>query len=308
MTPDAIAFMQTVIRAQPDIENVPIAEARRQRRETSYDPTYAPPSGMEINDVVLDEKIPLLGRMYRPAHRSNGALLYLHGGGWVLSPDLYLYDSVVAPLAALSDAAVLSVGYRLAPEHRFPAAAEDARKGFAALTEMADALGVEPGRIGVCGDSAGGNLAASVALMEGNAQGLGPAFAVLIYPVLDHRQGWPSYTQFGTGYALTASQMSFFWSQYLGAADGADPQASPLLATDLSQFPPSAIFTAECDLLRDEGEAFGSRLRDAGASVTVKRVADAFHGCLGSHARFEPGRRLLQDVAMFVRDQICRSA
>jgi acetyl esterase len=173
---------------------------------------------------------------------------------------------------------VLSVDYRLAPEHRFPAAAEDAYAATAWAFAHAAELGAVPSRLAVAGDSAGGNLAAVVPLMARDRGGPPLRSQVLVYPAVDCAQNTPSCRDNGEGYFLTAAHMRWYWEQYLGAADGAHPYASPLRATDLRGLPPAYVVTAEFDPLRDEGEAYAQRLRDAGVPVIVRRYDGMFHG------------------------------
>jgi acetyl esterase len=198
-------------------------------------------------------------RVYTP-DGARGTVAYFHGGGWVLG-NLDSVDAVCRQLALAAQAEVVSADYRLAPEHRFPAALEDAR----AVAAQADA---------VAGDSAGGNLAAIAARHHRDRL----KAQLLIYPVTDAGVNTPSFAEFAGGYGLTAAGMRRFWELYLDGADGLQPDASPLRATDLAGLPAAYVLSAECDVLRDEGEAYAAKLGDAGVPVTLDRRAGALHG------------------------------
>jgi acetyl esterase len=200
-------------------------------------------------------------RVYEP-EQANGTVAYLHGGGWVMG-GLDSVDAVCRALANAARARVVSIDYRLAPEHPFPAALEDALRAVDALD----------GDLVVAGDSAGGNLAAVVARKRPERIRL----QLLVYPVTDAGINTPSYAQFDD-YGLTAASMRRFWGLYLNGSNGLDPDASPLRATDLGGLPPAYILTASHDVLRDEGEAYAAALHDAGVDVTLRRVEGTVHG------------------------------
>jgi acetyl esterase len=203
-------------------------------------------------------------RSYAP-EGARGTVAYFHGGGWMLG-NLDSVDAVCRALAVAAGARVVSVDYRLAPEHRYPAALEDAL----AVTRALEAP------LAVAGDSAGANLAAIVARHERERVGA----QLLVYPVTDAGVNTPSFREFGDGFGLTAAAMRRFWDLYLDGADGLQPDASPLRAQpdDLAGLPPAYVLTAECDVLRDEGEAYAHNLRDAGVEVTLRRLPGAVHG------------------------------
>ncbi|MWK37536.1 alpha/beta hydrolase fold domain-containing protein [Actinomadura sp. J1-007] len=205
-------------------------------------------------------------------------VVFFHGGGFVLC-GLDSHDRLCRALTAGSGAIVMAVDYRLAPEHPFPAAVEDARAAVAWASRNAAALGGDPARLAVAGDSAGGALAASACLHARDRGGPHVAFQLLIYPVTDAAQDTASYRDHAEGGFLTAAHMRWFWEQYLSdPAQAADPDASPLRADDLSGLPPACVLTAECDPLRDEGEAYAARLAEAGVPVQSRRFEGAFHG------------------------------
>ena len=224
--------------------------------------------------------IPL--RSYRPA--GCGAddvlpvLVYYHGGGWVIG-DLDTHDVVCRQLSNLSGCAVVAVDYRLAPEHRFPAAFDDALAAARWVRAQAGALKVDASRIAVGGDSAGGNLAAAVALAARDAGDLPLAFQLLVYPATDQRRGWPSHTANGQGYLLTKESMDYYHDHYLpDPALDADWRASPLLAASHAGLPPAFVLTAGYDPLRDEGLQYAQALSAAGTSATLVNFERQIHG------------------------------
>jgi acetyl esterase len=228
----------------------------------------------EIRDVQAGT-IPC--RLYRPSAKTDlGLLVFFHGGGWVIG-DLNSHDAVCRSLANKSGHAVLSVDYRLAPEHTFPAAFDDCAAAVKWASENAQALGIDTSRMAVGGDSAGGNLAAAVALAE-----IVPLkFQMLIYPAVDMTMESPSINENANAPILTKSVMTWFVNHYMGGnADRTNWKASPMVASDeqLKRMPPAIVITAQYDPLRDEGEAYGKRLVENGVSATITRYNGAFHG------------------------------
>jgi acetyl esterase len=205
---------------------------------------------------------------------SGAALVYFHGGGWVLGSVITAHG-VCAALAHESRYTVVSVDYRLAPEHPFPAAVEDAWAATTWVHKHGAELGA-PGPLAVGGDSAGGNLAAVMAL-RARDRGLPLAFQLLVYPVMDADLDTTSYPENAQGYWLTRAGMAWFWDQYLPDGDRFHPDASPLRAEDVSGTPPALVITAEYDPLRDEGEAYARRLEEAGVPVTLSRYDGLIH-------------------------------
>jgi acetyl esterase len=212
-----------------------------------------------------------------PAAEPGPLLVYYHGGGWVIG-DLETHDPVCRFLAAAAGTAVLSIDYRLAPEHPFPAPVEDAWSAFAWAAASATGLGFDPARIGVAGDSAGGNLAAVVSLLARDAGGAMPAMQLLIYPVTDARGELPSRRLFDEGFLLTRDDMDYAEGHYLPpGTDIHDPRVSVLEVPDLSGLPPAYVATAGFDPLRDEGEAYALRMREAGVQVALRRHPGLIH-------------------------------
>jgi acetyl esterase len=209
-------------------------------------------------------------------------IAFFHGGGWVLS-SIDGHDSLARRLAARTGAMVVSVEYRLAPEHPFPAPHDDCWAATTWLAEHAASLGGDPGRLSVAGDSAGGNLAAGIA-MRARDEGLPLTYQLLIYPCIDDRQTRPSMVDNASGYFLSAADMAWFWDQFVPAEHRDNPYAVPARATDLTGLAPAHVQTAEYDPLRDEGEEWAARLNAAGTPATVTRFYGAVHGFI---ARWE---------------------
>jgi acetyl esterase len=224
----------------------------------------------EVRDLRVGE-VPV--RTFRP--EGDGPLpvvVYLHGGGWMMG-TLDSYDSLLRALANASGAIVVGVEYRLSPEHRYPAAVEDALTTTRWVADHAEELGGDGARLAVAGDSAGGNLAAVVARRMPDAV----RFQALIYPVIEPDFDRPSYREFSDGHGLSAASMQRFWRLYLDGADPADPDAAPL-AGDLAGLPPAYVLTAEEDVLRDEGEAYAAALQAAGVETELVRWPGTIHG------------------------------
>ena len=228
---------------------------------------------------------------------SQPAVVFFHGGGWVIG-SVDTHDYLCRLLANGAKCDVLSVDYRLAPEHKFPAPAEDAYAATKWASEHAASLRIDPTRIAVAGDSAGGNLAAAVTLMARDRSGPALVQQTLIYPVTNFDFTTDSYRDNAENYLLTTNAMRWFWNHHLQSdADGANPYASPLRAETLVGVPPALIVTAEYDPLRDEGEAYAERLRAAGIDVTCTRYDGEIHGFWGMP--------LLLDDAKTAMKQVC---
>ena len=222
-------------------------------------------------------------RFYHPRPGERLPLLvYYHGGGWVLG-NLQSIHGVTASLAARSGCAVLSVGYRLAPEHPFPAAVDDAMAALVWAADSAERLSIDSTRIAVGGDSAGGNLAAVVSILARDTGCPQVQFQLLIYPATDAACNTSSMDRFGEGLVLEKKDMFWFWNHYCGdrAVRESDVRASPLRVADAAGLPPAYCLLAELDPLIDEGQAYADRLEAAGVSVTCRRVPGAIHAFLG---------------------------
>ncbi|MGK5114517.1 alpha/beta hydrolase [Geodermatophilus sp. CPCC 205506] len=241
-------------------------------------------------------------RIYRPNGSPRGAIVYFHGGGWVIGN----IEVVDAPCRALADATgcvVVSAQYRLAPESAYPAAADDCYAVTAWVAEHIDELGTEPPGLVVAGDSAGGNLAAVVALMARDRGGPAIALQALIYPVTDlASMETDSYRDNGEGYLLTADTMRWFRDHYVpDEARRSEPYASPARAEDLSGLPPAFVATMEFDPLRDEGERYAELLQKAGGTATVRRYDGQIHGLFWLGGMCDRYSGLIEDLAKEVK-------
>ncbi|MDC8760852.1 alpha/beta hydrolase [Janthinobacterium fluminis] len=253
---------------------------------------------------------PIRVRAYAPAGAdaavAQPALVFAHGGGWCLC-SLDLYDNPCRALANATGRVVLSVDYRLAPEHPFPVPLEDFYAALCWIGEQADALGLDRGRIAVGGDSAGGNLAAAAALLARDRAGPAIERQLLLYPALDCDFSTASYGEFAEGYWLTRETMQFCWSTYLpNAEDAVSAYASPLRAASLAGLPPATVLVSEYDPLHDEGMAYAQRLREAGVEAHCERLDGIVHACihmlgLTPHARqlFDLAGQALQTPQVF---------
>lgn len=260
----------------PPAHEVPVEEARAAHAAETERLSGPGEPVAEVREVRVPSaggEIPV--RAYRPHDHSGGVVAYLHGGGWVMG-TLDSYDTPLRALANASGAVVASVDYRLAPEHRFPAALDDSLAAIRWLAGHAAELGADGERLAVAGDSAGGNLAAVAARrLRGE---LTLRAQALVYPVIDSALNTPSYREFSDGHGLSAASMRRFWNLYLDGARGEDPDASPLRAADLTGLPPAYVLTADEDVLRDEGEAYARSLREAGVPTELVRWPGTIHG------------------------------
>lgn len=278
-------------RGVPPTHTLSPAEARSTYRERR---TFTQPDAPEVAEVrdLQAEGIPL--RLYRPLGSVPGALLpvlvYFHGGGWVIG-DLDTHDVLCRGLANGSGCAVVAVDYRMGPEQRFPAAVDDALAATRWVHDNAASLGLDAQRLAVGGDSAGGNLAAVVAIAARDAGDLPIAFQLLIYPATDMRRGQPSHGTNGDGYLLTRDTLAYFHDHYIDdPRHDLDWRASPLLHTDLSKLPPALVLTAGYDPLRDEGLDYANALSAAGNRTSYVCFERQIHG-------FLPMGRVLDEAA-----------
>ncbi len=225
-------------------------------------------------------------------------LVYFHGGGYVIG-NLEMVDSICQTLTNGAECVVVSVEYRLAPEHKFPAAIEDGYAATLWVAENAAVINGDVSRIAVGGESAGGNLAAVVALMARDRLQPPLVYQLLIYPIAHHSSlSTESRRLYGENYFLTTDTIAWFAQQYLPAGeDGKNAYISPLLAEDVTNLPPGLIITAEYDPLRDEGEAYGDRLQKAGAAVKVSRYPDTIHGFINLAGMLTLGQQALKEAA-----------
>ena len=288
LDPQVEAYLRErrVAGARP-VHELSVAEAREAELA---EPEPAPPE--PVADVLV-RTVPgpageILVRIYRVASACPlPVLVYFAGGGWVLG-SLAAADPVCRRLANATPCAVVSVAYRRAPENPFPAGLEDCYAATCWVAEHAAELGLDPTRLAVGGASAGGNLAAAVALLARDRGGPTLALQLLVYPPLDHRAGTPSVPEELDPLLFGRKDMTWCWSHYLAqAADGDSPLASPLRVEDARGLPPALVITAELDPLRDEGELYAARLLDAGVPTDLARFDGAIHGFFSSADRFD---------------------
>ncbi len=303
---DVHALVQIAKLARSDSlsEGLAVEEARVERRHEAEVVGGMVPIPMARVDSV---QIPgpagsLDARLYvPPGPTPEGLLVYCHGGGWVIG-DLETHDRPCRFLAANAGVQVLAIDYRLAPEHPFPAAAEDAFAAYAWASANAARFGIEPGRIGVGGDSAGANLAA-VACLQAREEGAPPpAMQLLIYPVTTATEEMPSRRTFREGFLLTRRDMDYFEDRYLPpGVDRSDPNVSILQADELGNLPPAYVATAGFDPLRDEGEAYALRMREAGVRVTLRRHPGLVHTYANLTAICPSARHAMLEAAAALR-------
>jgi acetyl esterase len=307
----ARALLDLVARlGRPTYDQLPPPEAREQYRQTRAAMQPAPPDLAGVEDrAAAGPAGPIPLRLYRPERGTIlPALVYFHGGGWVIG-DLDTHDVLCRQLAERAGVAVVAVDYRLAPEHRFPAAVEDAWAATTWIASHAAELGIDPGALAVAGDSAGGNLAAVMTLLARDRGGPGLRFQLLIYPATDLRAEAPSHHAFADGYLLTRSLIHWFRAQYVREdADLEDWRASPLLAASVAGVPPALVMTAGFDPLRDEGEAYARRLRDAGVTVDYVCYGGMIHGFLPAGRMLDTATRAVSHAATSLRQALTAPA
>jgi len=300
---DAIASM-----GMPEMWEVPVDTLRAM---TAKQRAMTPPGP---DALVEDRMVPtphadVPVRIYRPLGEGSiadglalPALLWFHGGGWVLG-SIAESDADCRSLATLAGICVVSVEYRMAPEHVFPAAVDDCYAVTNWVAEHAAALGIDAARLAIGGDSAGGNLAAAVSLMLRDRSGPTLRLVLAVYPVTDlGSMDTASYHQNAEDYFLTRKTMQWFCAQYIPSeADRSDPRASPLRASDMRGLPPALVITAEYDPLRDEGEAYAARLKAAGVPVTHTRYDGAFHGFFSLYGFIDIAKRAHEEAGAALR-------
>ncbi len=300
LDPQAKKFLETLESlGTPPFESMEVFEARATAAASAELIGPALPVA-EIRDLTalgLGGEIPL--RLYRPdSDELCPALVYLHGGGWVLG-DIPTHEKLCTEIVHGAGCAVVSVDYRLAPEHKFPAAADDAFAAMQWVMAHAEELGIDGQRVAVGGDSAGGNLAAVACLMAKDRQKTMPVCQALIYPITNCDFGTASYRENAEGYLLTRSTMRWFWRCYVDSdADMLHLYASPMRAEDLSGLPPAFVITAEYDPLRDEAEVYAECLQEAGVPTTLTRYDGMIHAFIR--------RTDIFDQAHVAQQELCR--
>lgn len=310
LDPQVKAVIELVIKSgRPAYNTLSPKDARQLFRETRPVSTPTPPEIGTVTNLLAEGPtgaIPV--RLYRPvgaaANASLPALVYFHGGGWVIG-DLETHDVLCRQITAEAGIEVVAVDYRLAPEHKFPAAADDAWAATRWVVANAGRLGIDPQRIAVGGDSAGGNLAAVVALLARDAGAPAIAFQALLYPVTDVGTETRSYLDFADGYLLTRDSMRWFFDHYLKSSDeAADWRVSPLRVPSLAGVASALIITAGFDPLRDEGEAYARALRDAGVRVDYVCYGGMIHGFVPMGRLIDTGNRAVSHIAASLRQAL----
>jgi len=305
--PQAAAFLDQLKQLNvPAMETTPI-ELTRRALVLASTVKKAPASlaRVETRSITGPDGESLDLRIYWP-HGSGtfGACLYFHGGGWVLN-NIDTHDDVVRRFAEASGCVFVSVNYRKAPEHKYPAAIEDAWTALNWVANHAAELQVDPKRIAVSGDSAGGNIAAALCLMTRDRKGPAISYQVLIYPITDCDFERPSYLENADGYFLTRSQMRWFWQHYVTTPEQMrEPYASPMRAESLRGLPPAFILTAEFDPLRDEGEAYATALRQAGVEVELHNYQGLIHAFIKRVDQFDAAKTAIQQIGSVLRKRL----
>ena len=308
LDPAAAVLQSQVLAIGPNVAetSMSIPEIRAVIRERVLTRlTHATPVANVAEYTVTREGEPdgIPVRVYWPlgGHPVPPVVVFFHGGGWTLC-DLDTHDDLCRNLCNDFGAIVMSVDYRLAPEHPYPAAFDDGCTAVGWAQERASDFGGDPRRVVVAGDSAGGNIAAAVALAGRHRRSPQVFAQILMYPVLDYAFDTPSYLSKGTNNLLTTTDMRWYWNQYLqDPSDGASPYASPLKAGDLTGLPPTVMALAEFDPLHDEGVRYADRLKESGVHVTLLDVGGVFHGFLSMRDVLPVADLAFRDFAAEVR-------
>lgn len=289
----------------PGVRDVPLPEFRAILSAAQAKRAQGPAVAAIENLAIDTAGGPLPVRLYVPHGTPQGAIIYLHGGGWVAG-DVQGWDALCRLLANQAACVVLSVDYRLAPEHRFPAALEDVR---AALGWAAQQLPVRLGRplpLIIAGDSAGANLAAAATLLVRDEGGPALAMQVLAYPVVEADTSIPSLAEFVPP-RLSREELAWYVEQYVPPGERrTDPRISPLRAASLAGLPPAFVLTAEDDILRGQGEAYAARLLEAGVPVMARRYLGTMHGFMTMGDSISQSGEAVRDVAGFIASTLAR--
>jgi len=290
----------------PRFESLSVDQARALATQYNAAGKLPPlPVGSVVNRVIPGPGGELPIRIYTPHGTGPFPLMmYFHGSGFVMC-NLDTHDRGCRNLCNATGCVVISVDYRLAPEHKFPAAPEDCYAATKWAAVHAGELNADPAHIVLAGDSAGGNLVAVTALMARDRGAPALCGQLMIVPVTDYpKPGYPSYVENGQGYGLTAAGMRWYWGHYLNSEAEADnPYASPVRAGNLRGLPPALIITAELDVLRDEGEHYGKCLAEAGVPAQVTRYDGVHHGFFGMQAVLDKSKKAMEEVTAWLRQR-----
>jgi acetyl esterase len=305
---DAKALLDMVkLAGRPEIETLTPDEAREMFRAAREALAPEPMPIAELRDLTMPgpDGGHVRLRLYRPrVDAVLPALVFFHGGGWVIG-DVETHDTACRHLAVRGDCAVVSVDYRLAPEHKFPAAVDDCLAATRWVVDNAAGLDIDPARLAVGGDSAGGNLAAVVSLLARDQGGPQLRFQMLLYPALDAAMPYDSINRYAEGYLLTRAGMRWFYDHYARTrGDIDDWRMSPLRAADLAGLPSAFVLIAGYDPLRDEGEAYARRLQTVGGRVTYRCYAGQIHGFMTSGRIIREAAVALDEAAVALADAL----
>lgn len=305
LDPQCQAVVDAMANTKTAFESDDPAEARRLYDESTADYAWPRPPLADVTDYVLPGPAGSIAwRLYRPKSKSSvpqPVVFYFHGGGWIFG-GLESHDHVCRALAHESGALVALITYRLAPENKFPAGLEDCLAATRWLRDHAEEYGMDPTRIAVAGDSAGGNFAAVVCLALRDAGEPGPMFQYLIYPPIDLTCSLESHDRYAEGYLLTRDVVAHYYGTYLTSmAEAKNPLVSPLLAKSVAGLPPALVQTAEFDPVSDEGAAYAARLRHAGILATHTRYYGTFHGFVRMGAMIDKSAVALSEGAQALR-------
>ena len=309
LDPDSAAVYQAFLDSgRPPFETITPAEAREFYLQARFASNPEPPELKSIEPLVIPSPAgPIPARIYTPVRlrKANDlapCLVFFHGGGWVIG-DLDSHDVVCRQLADAGALIVIAIDYRLAPEHKFPAAIDDAIAATKWVAANARELGIDATRLSVGGDSAGGNLTAVTALAARDGNGPALAGQVLIYPAVDFAMTHGSHSEPETSVLLTHSVIRWFRDHYLnGAADIHDWRASPARAENLAGLPPAYLLTAGADPLRDEGDDYAARLKRAGVPVTYKHFPGQFHGFLTMGKLLQQANVAVSEIGAWLKE------
>jgi acetyl esterase/lipase len=298
--PQLETFLKSPWAQLPGVEHLTASMLRTMVKQNPL-PVLAPPIHATQDLTLPGEQGPIRARLYRPsAARKLPLIVYFHGGGFVIC-DIDVYDDLCRQLANYSGCAVVSVNYRLAPEVPFPGPLEDCYGALKYLAQQGESLAIDPARLAVAGDSAGGNLATAAAQLARDRAGPALRYQALIYPALDPGCDSASMRALAEGFLLSREAMRWYWGCYLSApTDAANPLAAPLRA-NVAGLPPATVITAEFDPLRDEGEAYVGQLRAAGVAVVGRRFLGMIHGFASLPHVTTVANHALADVAADLR-------
>jgi acetyl esterase len=309
LDPKAAAIIEYMESTFPQVDTT-VSGTEMRRRISESTAQIGPVIGEQVGHVsdhlVSGPNGTIPVRIYRPEGIDSSAPLamFFHGGGWVLC-DLDSHDALCRAICNASRCVVVAVDYRLAPEHRCPIGVEDCYAATAWMAGQSSTFGFDGQRMAVVGDSAGGNLAAAVAQMARDRNGPEIALQVLLYPVIDHSDQTDSHRTIGDNYFLKSREVMYYWDQYLTHSEEGDhPYASPLRASSHRHLPPALIIVPEYDPLRDEGEAYGRVLIEAGVPTTIHRVPGMFHGFLNFLTMLEAADEAKREIGAALRSAL----